>query len=346
MRHTPAISRRTILKGAAAGSALLASPALIGRAWAQSRKVQYISPFAYQLSFAPELNSFAGGHQARHGLDVEVEAGRGGAMAVQQVVAGRAMFSRASGLEIALSVSRGADLVGIATIVQASNFFVVSPEAKPIRTAKDMLGKTIGVVSVKGTTENLLDMMLIKNNIPVDKVPRQTVGNAPSAFALVQQGRVDAMIVSIPTVTLLREAGEKIVAWSTDVEAKTPGQVYFCQRSTVEKDADTVARFLRGIRDSAREMIAADTQAKREAIVKRLGEQFKIEGASNLKAGAQTIVDEEELWFAEGKENLLLNVPSRWKEMTDMMLAIGLIDKALDPTKLYTNALIQDAMKS
>ncbi len=340
------ISRRTILKGAAGGSVLLAAPALIGRAQAQGKKVQYICPFAYQLSFAPELNSVAGGHQARHGLDVQVEAGRGGAMAVQQVVAERAMFSRASGLEIALSVDRGADLVGIATIVQASNFFVVSPEAKPIRNAKDMVGKTIGVVSVKGTTENLLDMMLIKHNIPVDKVPRQTVGNAPSAFALVQQGRIDAMIVSIPTVTLLRHAGEKIHAWSTDQEAKTPGQVYFCLRSTVEKEADTVARFLRGIRDSAREMLAADTQAKREAIVKRLGDQFKIEGATNLVAGAQTMVDEEELWLAEGKENLLINVPSRYKEMTDMMAAIKLIEKPLDPTRLYTNALIQDALKS
>jgi ABC-type nitrate/sulfonate/bicarbonate transport system substrate-binding protein len=339
-------SRRSLIKAAGAGSALFAAPALIRGARAQAKKVTYIAPFAYQMSFAPELNAVAGGHHARHGLDVEMLPGRGAAMAVQQVVAERALFTRTSGIEIALSVDKGVDLVGIATIVQSSNFFVVSADAKPVRNAKDMPGKTIGIVSVRGSTENTLDMMLAKNGIALEQVKRQPVGNAPSAYALIAQGRIDAMIVSLPTVTLLRESGEKILAWNTDQEAKQPGQVYLCLRSTLEKDPDAVTRFLRGIRDSARELVASDTPAKREAIVKRLGERFPIEGLNSPAAAAKTIEDEEPLWFSEGKENLLRNVPSRWAALIDNMNAAKQLERKIEPTQLYTNRFIEDVLRS
>ncbi|MBM3504884.1 MAG: ABC transporter substrate-binding protein [Alphaproteobacteria bacterium] len=339
-------TRRGVLKGAAAGSVILAAPAVVGQAAAQGKKVSYIAPFAYQMSFAPELNAVAGGHHARHGLDVEMLPGRGAAMAVQQVVAGRALFTRTSGIEIALSVDKGVDLVGIATMVQSSNFFVVSAQDKPIRNAKEMPGKTIGIVSVRGSTENTLDMMLAKNNIPIEQVKRQPVGNAPSAFALVAQGRIDAMIVSLPTVTLLRESGEKILAWNTDQEAKQPGQVYLCLKSTIEKDPDVCLRFVRGIRDSARELLAADTPAKREAIVKRLGEKFPIEGLTNPAAAAKTIEDEEPLWFSEGKENLLRNVPSRWQALIDNMNAAKQLERKIAATDLYTNRFVEEALRS
>ena len=53
-----------------------------------------------------------------------------------------------------------APLLVVATLYQGSNWYVISHKDKPIRTALDMKGKKMGVVSVNGTTENFLDLML------------------------------------------------------------------------------------------------------------------------------------------------------------------------------------------
>lgn len=340
------LSRRRLLGSSLAASALLGAPGLIKGAAAQGKKISYIAPFAYQMSFAAELNAVAGGHHTRHGLDVEMLPGRGTAMALQQLLAERALFGRSGGIDIAQANEKGLPVVGIATIVQGSNFWVVSTEAKPIRSVKDISGKTIGVVSVKGATEHILDMMLAKNGLVPEQTQRQAVGNAPSAYALVSAGRIDAMIVSTPTVSLLREAGEKFVAWNTDQEFRQPGEVYITLRSTLEKEPDTVIRFLRGLRNSTRELLAADNEAKREAIVVRLNGKFSVEGGDKPAAAAKTLVDAQKLWLGEGPENVLRNSPARWNELIQAMLGAKLLEKPVDPTTLYTNRFIDEALKA
>ena len=49
--------------------------------------------------------------------------------------------------------------------------------------------------------------------------------------------------------------------------------------------------------------------------------------------------EEEPLWFAEGPENLLRNVPSRWESITSGLIAAGFV-QPVDPTTLYTNSFI------
>ena len=79
--------RRFIASGGA-----LAAVGLAGRAVAQApRKISFITPFGYLVGYAPTLNAQAGGHFAKEGLEVEMLPGKGSAVAVQQVIAGRAL---------------------------------------------------------------------------------------------------------------------------------------------------------------------------------------------------------------------------------------------------------------
>ena len=92
-------SRRQFL----AGSAVLGAGMLTGaRTLAQQKRtVTFITPFGYLIGYAPTLNAQAGGHFAKEGIELNVLPGKGSAVAVQQVIAGRALYGRGDPLAAA-----------------------------------------------------------------------------------------------------------------------------------------------------------------------------------------------------------------------------------------------------
>src|SRR5882757_1903094 len=215
------VDRRSFLAGAAAASMLLT-----GTATAQQRaKVKYLTPFGYLIGFGETMYADTGGFFAKEGLDVEIEGGRGSAMSVQQVMGGNVLLSRTGGTDHIKAYAKDPSVVAIGEIYQRDIFFVISHADKPIRNAADLAGKTIGIVSPGGATENLLDMMLTSVGVPAAQTERQAVGNAPSAFELVKLGRVAAYIATNDTVFQLRSDKQPVVTWSTDEAAPCPGQV-------------------------------------------------------------------------------------------------------------------------
>lgn len=332
-------TRRNMLHGAGAG-ALVGGAALSGafdvRSAFAADKLTFVTPFRYLIAFSPVMNAHSGGYFKKQGFDSVVQGGTGSSSALQQVLAGRAKFTRTSSLDIIKAVAnQGVPLVGISTMVQGSVFNVVSLADKPIKTPADMKGKTIGVVSVGGGTENLLNMMLVQSGIDPKSVPRKAVGNSPGAFGLVKQGRIDAYIVSLGSVIALRKMGEKIHAWSTDKHAPNPSQVYCCTKATIDKEPETVQRFLKAIKGSVDEIVGGN----RAAIFDRMRKDFDIIGAKRREITLASLDGEIELWFSQGKENLMRNVPKLWDSAQDLAAKVGLgkIDRIED---LYTNTFV------
>jgi ABC-type nitrate/sulfonate/bicarbonate transport system substrate-binding protein len=246
------IARRSLL-----GAAIpLAAPSLRGASAQALRPVRYLTPFGYIMGFAETLYGQAGGFFAREGLNVQIDGGRGSAMSVQQVVAGNVLLSRTGGTDLIKAYVKEPSVVAIAEVYQRDAFFVISPEGKPIRSPADMAGKTMGIVSTGGATENLLDMMLVARDVPKESVRREQVGNAPSAFELVKRGRVDAFIATNDTVFQLQSDRQAVHAWSTDDVAPCPGQVYITSKAALARETDTLARFLRAVQASLESMSA------------------------------------------------------------------------------------------
>jgi NitT/TauT family transport system substrate-binding protein len=342
-KKSSVVNRRAFLKGSAAavgGAAVIAKFGINKATAAEMKKVTFITPYGYLIGFAPVLNAVAGGHFEKAGLDITVLPGKGSSMAIQQTLADRAKFVRISGVDVVKAVDKGAPFVAIATILQASPFFVVSPADSPIRTAKDMAGKKIGVVSVGGGTENMLDVMLHKNGIDVATVSREAVGNGAGAYGLVKQGKLAAYIVSTGTVSRLNFAGEKILAWNVDEEVKGPGQVYVTKRETLENEPETVVQFLTAVNNSVQDLLAVKDGM---FLLKRMLEHYEILGARDLDYTVRAMREEEPLWFAEGKANLMRNVPARWDSITNGLINAGFV-KPVDPASLYTNTFIDKVL--
>jgi ABC-type nitrate/sulfonate/bicarbonate transport system substrate-binding protein len=326
------IDRRSFLAGVAAAAAIPANP---GRAQALT-SVRYLTPFGFLIGFAETLYADTGGFFAKKGLEVEIQGGRGSAMSVQQVVAGNVLLSRTGGTDHIKAYAKDPTLVAIAEIFQRDIFYVISHQDHPVRNAADLAGKTIGIVSAGGATENILDMMLAAGDVPGGSVERQAVGNAPSAFELVKQGRLAAYIATSDTVFQLQTDGQPIVSWSTDQAAPCPGQVYMTSRATFERDADSLARFLRAVHAAIGAMLTAENDLG--PVIDSMLTKYEVFEAKRPDKGLAVLKNGLRHTFEAPYRDKLGSSPARWSSAYDLMVKAKII-APLDKRDFYDDSV-------
>lgn len=336
------LNRRSLLKGAAAfaGVGMIGTPAIVRAQSLDTLKV--MTPFAYGPNFIEMLNASAGGFWEANGIDAQLEAGRGGSQTLQQLVAGQTDLIRISAIEQMTAMeATGADLVCFSTIYQASNFYVVSLKDKPIETAEEFAGKTVGLVSVGGSTEIFLDLMLRKAGVPAADVKREVTGDNPTAYEVLKAGRVDAFFCSINVVVELRRQGAEIVTWTTDRYAPMPAQGYVATRANLEARPDLFVRVLKGLHASVLDLMETDTGE----VYARAAKKYEIPGFDQTERLSLILkTTQEELWAPKGPETLLRNDPKAWEDGLKLLTEAGAITKITDPTVYWTNEYIDKAL--
>lgn len=334
-------SRRTILKGIAGGAGALAlgfTPA----ASQSGTKAIFIEPFDLILEFMPELNAAAGGHFKAQGLDIDIINARGTSLAVQQLIAKQAMFTKLGVLDLIKAYAQQQiPIVSVATVQQSAIFNVVSLKSAPIMTPADMKGKTIGVASLGGGTENNLDLMLASAGIPKQDVPRQAVGLSPGNVELLKQGRVAAFFATIEVSVALQRANEPVEIWNIDRFAPIPGGAYVVTREMGEKQPETIVKFLRAIHASVIELLTDDLNK----ILDRAERQFEITGNKSREFRLDALKAYNALIVAKGKENILRNIPSVWQASAALTQKAGVATVA-NIDDLYTNRFLDQAAKT
>jgi len=335
----PATTRRAAL---ALGGAAMLSVTMRDARSQSPRAMTFVTPFSYILAFADVLNAKGGGFFEREGLDVTIQQGRGSAMAVQQIVGGGALLSRTGVGDHIRASSRpgGDDLVAVGTISQGSPFYVISAPDKAVRTPADMAGKTIGVLSVGGATEIVLDVMLQAAGVERARVARQVAPNSPAGLQLIAQGRIDAYIVSAGVPVALQAANTPHVSWNTDDVAPIPGQCYIARRSTLAANGDIITRFLRAVKLSLDSMLADTDLSKTLANLRG----FEIAEMRNATTAPLVLRNEMQFWLTAGRENMLRNVPDRWQRGYDLMAAAGFAPAGVKAETLYTNEFVERAL--
>ncbi len=333
-------SRRDFIKTAAATSALVACPAIV-RAQAREPFVM-MTPFGFIADFIEMMNAISGGHMAAQGLDAKLLGGQGTAQPIQQLITGQAQMIRASGIDVMRAISTTkAPLISVGTMYQASTFHLVSLKSKPIAKAEDLKDKIVGIVSVGGTTDVYLDLVLAKGGLAKDSVKREVTGNSPGALQMVKQGRVDCFIASIQVVVALQRMKEDVEIWSTDRYAPMPGQCYISSREMIKAKPEVFTKAMRAMRASAEEIMTKPLAP----IFERAAKDYEIPNIRNINDLVEVEkATAERLWLSEGRENLLRNVPKLWKAGVDALRENKIADPG-DPETLYTNAFVDAAMK-
>ena len=327
-------SRRDFLKasavfaGAAAGAGALAGPAFA------QQKVGYITSFGFVIDFAPDLNIHSGGHLRNEGYESEVIAGRGSANAIQALVADQAKFTRLGAMEILRAMGSGeVDLVSVATVYQGSSFSLVHSSEAELGSMKDLEGKTIGIMSVGGLSENFLDLMLNSQGVDPASVKREVVGNNPGNFELIKLGRIDGFMSSIGTDLAMEKAGLPFKAISTDDYAPMPGQCYVALRKTIEEEPELVQHFVRAADASVREFLSMDLGA----LYDRLRAEFDI--GNDKEVAVAGMEGFRKLVVSSGEENVMRNLPESWTSGAESIVRGGL-GKPVDVARAYTNQFV------
>lgn len=328
------MNRRTVLAGGAALGAL-GMPTILR---AQAREpLTVMTPFGFISDFIEMMNAVSGGHFAAQGFDVKLLGGQGTAQALQQLIAGQVAFVRSAAIDQMRAVATAnAPLVSFSTLYQGSTFHVVSLKDKPITRAEDFKGKTVGLVSVGGTTDTFLDLMLQKVGLKKDDVRREVTGNSPGALQVLRQGRVDCFMCAINVVVTLQRMNEPVEVWSTDRYAPMPSQCYLTTQSMVDTKPEVMQRVTRALKASVDEMMAKPPKE----IFQRAAKDFDIPGIRDIDTlAAVADAARERLWLSEGRENLMRNVPKLWTAGAEAMRASGVAD-VKNVEALYTNRFI------
>lgn len=209
------------------------------------------------FTFTPEMYAYAGGYFEDHGLDVTLEPVKGSAAATQAVLGGAADITRVSSIDSFPPLEDGQPLVGVGTMAYKSNIRVVSTESKPVESAEDMEGETMGMGSIGGTSEKVLDIDLDDAGVERDSVTRQAVPVTGATYELVKQGQLAGYIVSLDTSIQIAQQNPDAVVDDAGLSDVPDIQTFLATEDTLadEQKSENVTAFLAAIRDAVQDII-------------------------------------------------------------------------------------------
>lgn len=212
-----------------------------------------------QVYYAQELGFFK-----RAGIDVEVQTLASGSAIAAAVAAGSLDVGSGSVLVVATARARGLPFVYIAP---AGQYQSASPaEAlgvalnSPIRSAKDLNGRTIGVLALRGIDQVIVQAWIDQNGGDSSSVHFVEVGPSEMPAAL-ERGTIDAAQLSEPTLSF--ERGKiRVLAKSFDVLGKQfllSG--WFATADWVTKNPELAKKFAAAMEQAAQWATAHQAQA-------------------------------------------------------------------------------------
>jgi len=184
--------RRRMLKAAAAGAAVGTLAPLAFPAIAQPAKIRYTLSWLPTGQYAFVYMARQLGFWKKRGIEVEISRGYGSMGAVNGVVGDKFEMGGAATGAVVLSVMRGLDLHIVGTQGYESFMGILVPANGPIKTPKDLAGRSIGVTAAGGDTPFLpaycKEAGVDYNSVKVVSLDSQIIEQS------VMNGRVDCMI--------------------------------------------------------------------------------------------------------------------------------------------------------
>ena len=329
------MNRRKFLISSLGAMGAMSLPFASSVAFSQSTGTYtYLTPMTLSLAFAPILYPSAVGDYDKMGLDVKVEVGRGAGQVIQLTAAKQVDSGRTGGANyMAARAQENSDVIAFATIAQISPFVVISSEEKAVRSVQELEGKIVGMASFGGSMEATLNLMLAKAGIDPKSVRRERVADGPASFAMVEAGRIHAFFGNTSTVSRLRAEDYPLQVMAVD--DGVPGQVYVAREAELAENRAQHVTFLKGAREAVLRIADMNDQELLD-VIRVIGVSMTCQ-ASRKRTSLSDLKGNRELWLAQGKDNVLRNVPEQWEQGQKLLLDAGLMNET--SRNLYDNAI-------
>ncbi|HTM10328.1 MAG TPA: ABC transporter substrate-binding protein [Verrucomicrobiae bacterium] len=168
-----------------------------------------------------------------------------GTLLTQALLSGDVHVGFPNGGQVIAATARGADLTIIGMAVGKMIFSLMAP-AK-IRSAGELKGKKIGVTRFGSATDVSLHAALKKSGLNPDKdVVILQMGSIPNIMAALQNGSLEAGVLSPPTHWQAEKLGYKELINITDLNIAYPNPSIATSKRMLKEKEDALRRFMRG----------------------------------------------------------------------------------------------------
>jgi NitT/TauT family transport system substrate-binding protein len=189
-----------------AAIALTALAVATGSAVAQSKpSVKVAVGGAGCLCYLPTVLAKQLGEYDKAGVDIELIDFKGGSQALQAVIGGSADVVSGYYDHCVNLAAKGQHLQSFVVYDRYPGMVLaVSPEAKDIKSIKDLAGKAVGVSAPGSSTDFFLKYLLAKNGMDPNGTSVVGIGLAATAVAAMEHGKVQAAVMLDPAATLMQ----------------------------------------------------------------------------------------------------------------------------------------------
>jgi NitT/TauT family transport system substrate-binding protein len=277
---------------------------------------------------APFYLAKQSGFYKDEGIDIEIISGSGSSDVVKQVGAGAIEFGLADALVLTQAAQQRVPLKAIAAYYLRTPIAVISPKAKPITQPSQLTGG-IKLGSKKGSaTFQGLTALLSANNIPVEQV--KLVGQVDALMGFTTSEVVEAENAGMPVNVM------PISDFGVDVY----GLTIVGNSSLIEKKPELVKAFLRATHKGMA-LASKDPAAAIDAVVKQVE-------AADGPLQSKILARATPFWTGPDPAGPEMGWQSagRWQSSIDTAQKLGLIDRAVAPDELFTNAYLDSGSKS
>jgi ABC-type nitrate/sulfonate/bicarbonate transport system substrate-binding protein len=206
----------------------------------------------------------------KYGLDAELIQMRSD-LQLAGVVSGEIDFTPALG-PATLGVANAMPVKALAVLYRAPLFSLVSPPN--VSTLRELDGKRVAVSRIGSDSHRFGTLMLESGGADPKKITFIQTGSTTVSLTALQQGSVNAAVLSPPFTGIMAEKGFKILARSRAL-IESPWLGLVASRQKVEKQPEQARNMLRVMRD-----VIANIRRDKPAIVAYIEKNFKVTGAN------------------------------------------------------------------
>jgi NitT/TauT family transport system substrate-binding protein len=227
---------------AAQGAAPAAPAAAATRQPLQKVSVAFVAPsevFAIPW-IAQETGIFA-----RHGFDADIPLVTGSPRLTQSLIAGDFDYALVGATALMRARMQGADPVILAATTNYSSQMLLVHPGAGITRAADVRGRTIGVAQYGSEADTFLRITLAKTGIAAEDVQILQTGGHPQTLAAMLSGNLDVGVLGSAIALAAEQAGMVRLADGRQLNVLSPTGTLAATRRTIERDRESVVRFLR-----------------------------------------------------------------------------------------------------
>ncbi|HLW46809.1 MAG TPA: ABC transporter substrate-binding protein [bacterium] len=335
------LSRRGLLAGGAVLGLGAAGGAVLGLVpAAQAQAVTGVSEqlgWLVNAQMAGDFVAIGKGYFKDAGIDLKIQPGGPNIDPVQIVAGGGVPFGNVSSVAVLVNArSRGLPVKAFGAVLQRHPFAFMFFTKSGIRTPKDFEGKTIGI---QATARPLLEAVLAKYHVPVDKVKVQFVGGDTRPLVTGQVDVITGWIIDAPQVEAVRQAGSYGYFKLWDLGIHLYAYTYFTTDRVLSERKDLLVRFLSA---SGRGWAYA-AEHPDEAV------DWVIKAAPALSRPLELQTWKNEIPYMSSEmtkqHGLGYMDPKVWKAISDTYYGLKQIPREIPPGEVMTNEIV-DAAKT